>query len=99
MLEVSNLRIGYGLAEVTFGRPSPLLLTLTLALAATINGVAIPLRAGLVNASLTFRTSVGQPLRGLGFSAAVAIGIALVVGFLIENADRADRQAAAGKDQ
>ncbi len=91
--------IGYGLAEVTFSRPSPLLLTLTLALAATVNGIAIPLRAGLVNASLTFRTSVSQPLRGLGFSAAVVIGLAVVIAFLIQNADRADRQAAAGKDQ
>ncbi len=90
--------IGYGLAEVTFSRPSPLLLTLTLALAATVNGIAIPVRAGLVNASLTFQTSVGQPLRGLGFSALVAMAVALIVGFLIENSDRADRQAAAGRE-
>ena len=91
--------LGYGLAEVTFSRPSPLLMTLALALAATVNGVAIPLRAGLVNASLTFEHSLGQPLRGLGFSGGLALALALAVGFLIENADRADRQAAASREQ
>src|SRR5690606_2074732 len=44
--------IGFGLGETKFGRPTPLLLTLTLALGATLTGIAIPLRAGLANAAL-----------------------------------------------
>jgi RsiW-degrading membrane proteinase PrsW (M82 family) len=90
--------VGYGLAELRFGRPSPLLLTFTLALAATVTGITIPLRSGLVNASLVLNVSATSPLRGIGLSLAALVGIAIAVGFLIENAERQDREAAAGRE-
>ena len=47
----ASLIVSYGLAEVHFGQPTPFLLTITVALAALLNGIAIPLRTGLTNAA------------------------------------------------
>jgi RsiW-degrading membrane proteinase PrsW (M82 family) len=55
-----SILVGYGLAETGFGRPTPLLLTLTIAAGATLAGIAIPVRAGLVNASLGLTVSAGK---------------------------------------
>lgn len=92
-----SIILAYGLAETRFGRPTPLLLTLTLALAATLTGIAIPLRAGLVNADLSLTVSAPSPLMGLGFSAALLTLVIFVISFLIQNAERQEREAA-GKE-
>ena len=42
----ASLIVSYGLAEVRFDKPTPFLLTITVAFAALINGIAIPLRSG-----------------------------------------------------
>ncbi|MFO7320895.1 MAG: PrsW family glutamic-type intramembrane protease [Chloroflexota bacterium] len=93
-----SILVGYGLAEVRFSRPTPLLLTFTLAAAATLAGVVIPVRSGLANASLTFNPTIASPIRGLAVSVAALAGIALAIGFLIENAERQDREAAAARE-
>src|SRR5690606_18456870 len=75
-----SILVGYGLAEVRFSRPTPLLLTFTLAAAATLAGVVIPVRSGLANASLTFNPTIASPIRGLAVSVAALAGIALAIG-------------------
>ena len=47
----ASLIISYGLAEVRFDKPTPFLMTITVAFAALLNGVVIPLRSGLTNAA------------------------------------------------
>ena len=100
---VTSLVVGYGLAEVRFGQPSPFLLTLTIALAAFITGVAIPIRAGLVNASLSLdntatnpllNISATKPLQGLAFSLGLLVALSFVVSFLFNSAGQREREAA-----
>jgi RsiW-degrading membrane proteinase PrsW (M82 family) len=89
----ASLIVGYGLAEIRLGQPTPLLLAFTLALSATLTGIVIPIRAGLVNAGLSLGPAIANPLRGLGMSVVVFVGIAIAVAFLMENADRQTREA------
>jgi RsiW-degrading membrane proteinase PrsW (M82 family) len=96
---VGSLIVGYGLAELHFDLPSPLLLTITLALAALIIGIATPLNAGLVNAGLGLGVSAPKPLLGLAFSAGVLIGIASILSFLYNNAERQALEARIGQGE
>lgn len=100
---VTSLVVGYGLAEVRFSQPSPFLVTLSIALAAFITGIAIPIRAGLVNASLSLdvnatnpllNTSATKPLQGLVFSLALLIALSLALAFLFNSAEQREREAA-----
>lgn len=95
----TGIIIGYGLAETYFGRPSPLLMTLTLALSAIVTGIVIPFRAGLVNANLTLTVSAASPIQGLVFSIVVVVGIAVVTGFLTQRAEREAQEIAAGQEE
>jgi RsiW-degrading membrane proteinase PrsW (M82 family) len=85
---VGSVFVGYGLGQVRFGRPAPLLLPMTLILGALVAGVAIPIRAGLVNAGLGLEASYAKPLLGLIFSAALLTGLLLVQAFLFNSAER-----------
>jgi len=102
----ASIVVAYGLAEVTFSRPSPFLLMLSVGLAALVNGLAIPLRSGLVNASLfvplppktpdtSFPAAISavKPLGGIGLAAAVLVVIGLSVAFLLAQAEQRDREA------
>jgi RsiW-degrading membrane proteinase PrsW (M82 family) len=100
---VTSLVVGYGLAEVRFGQPSPFLMTLSIALAAFITGVAIPIRAGLVNASLSLDStasnpllniSATKPLQGLAFSLGLLAALSFVLSFLFNSAEQREREAA-----
>jgi RsiW-degrading membrane proteinase PrsW (M82 family) len=95
----ASIIVGYGLAETLLGRPTFWLLMLTLALAAFVNGVAIPLRAGLVNAALALGVSAGKPIQGLAFSAVVLAAIGIALAFVFENAERREQEATAGQEQ
>lgn len=95
---MTSFVIGYGMAQVTFGQPTPLLLTLTLLLSASLTGVVIALRAGLVNANLFLGTSQTNPILGTLLVAAGTVATAFIIGYLIENADRIDREAAASRE-
>lgn len=90
---VTSMVVSYGLAELRFSKPTVLLLPVTLSLAAFITGVAIPIRAGLINASLGLNLTLARPLFGLGFSVALFVGITLTVIFLFENAERRAQEA------
>lgn len=98
---VSSCIVAYGLAETRFADSSPLLLPLTLALAWIVTGLAIPLRAGLVNASISpaaLEFALPRPLFGIGFSLALfGAGMFLVL-FLFRNAERRDREISLGRD-
>lgn len=56
----ASLIVSYGLAEVHFDKPTPFLMTVTVALAALINGIVIPLRSGLTNASFVLSTGTAE---------------------------------------
>lgn len=99
----ASITVGYGLAEVRFSQPSPFLLTMTIGLAAFLTGIAIPIRAGLVNASLSLdlnadnpllNISTTRPLIGFIFSAALLIAPCLVLSFLFNSAEQREREAA-----
>jgi hypothetical protein len=89
-----SIIVSYGLSELHFGKPSPLLLTLTLALAAIVIGISTPVRSGLINTSLSFGINETRPLFGIVFSTAVIIGTSIIVSFLYDNAERRTREAA-----
>lgn len=92
--------IGYGLAEVCFNRqPFPLLLSATIALAAFITGVGVPLRSGLTNASLVQGVSSVSPVLGFLFSAGLLFAVSVAFGFLFNNAEREDREAATQREE
>ena len=100
---VASMVVSYGLAEVRFSQPSPFLLAATIALAAFITGVAIPIRAGLVNASLSLdvnannpllNISATKPLQGLAFSLVLLIVPSLMLSFLFNSAEQREREAA-----
>jgi RsiW-degrading membrane proteinase PrsW (M82 family) len=90
---VASLIVGYGLAELRFGLPTPLFVPSTIALAALITGIAIPVRAGLVNPSFGLEISPPKFLFGLGFAAALLAAISLVIAFLYDSAERREREA------
>ena len=51
----ASLIVSYGLSEVHFGKPTPFLMTFTVAFAALLNGIVIPVRSGLVNAAFVIQ--------------------------------------------
>ncbi|MCB9451826.1 MAG: PrsW family intramembrane metalloprotease [Anaerolineaceae bacterium] len=90
----TSLVVGYALAELRFSYPTPLLLPSMVALAAFINGVAIPIRAGLVNAAFSLEVSGPKSLFGMGFALALLIAVVTVVAFLLRSAERQSQEAA-----
>lgn len=98
LLYMIAIVVGYGLGEVRFGRPSPLLLTLTMAFGAMLTGIAIPLRSGFSNASLSLSSAFASPIRGLALSVLFLVAVALAIAFLVENAERQAREAEASRD-
>ena len=91
----AGLFIGYGLAESALGRPTPFLGPLTLALAALVHGVAIPVRTGLGNASFTLQGGEANPVFGVAVSLLLVALAAALVSFLFGSAERREREAAA----
>jgi len=99
-LQVSTgIIIGYGLSEAFFSNPTPIFLALVLVLSAIITGITIPIHAGLVNSTLSITTvSAPKPLFGLGFSAALLVGVGIIIAGLIRNTDRLEREARAERE-
>jgi len=91
----ASLIVGYGLAEVRFDNPNPFLLTSMMALAALINGLLVPLRAGLVNAGFSLLGATPNLLFGFVLSAAALAAIMFAISFLFNAAERRAREAAA----
>ncbi len=92
----TSLLMGYALSDLRFSGSSLLFLPLSLALSAFIAGIAIPVRSGLVNASLSpdaLELSLSRPILGIGFSAAILVALMLVLSFLFRIAERRQREA------
>lgn len=96
----TGMVIGYGLAEVFFSNPAPIFQPLILLVTAIITGIAIPIHAGLVNASLSITSiSAPRPLFGLGFSIGLLVIVSFIIAGLIRNADRLEREAKTGDEE
>lgn len=91
---VTSLIMGYGLAEIRFGLPTPLFLTSTLALSAFVTGVTIPVRAGLVNPGFSLTVSDAKILLSLVFALALLMGFSMMISFLYASAERREQEAA-----
>lgn len=92
-----SMIVAYGLSEIRFNRrPFPFLMPATVALAALVTGIAIPLSSGLSNASVSVSNPIAtiSPLRSLLFSGALIAGLTVVITFLFNTAERQDQEAA-----
>ncbi len=85
--------IAYGLSEVRFTNPSPMFLMSIYSLAALVTGIAIPIRAGLINAPFSLKGAIPRSFFGLGFSIALLIIPPLILLFLLNNAERRTQEA------
>jgi hypothetical protein len=97
MHTASSIILAYGLAESRFSNANPFLLPLMMAFSALIIGIAIPIRAGLTNASITLanlQLAAPRPLFGLLFSGALIVAISFAMAFLFNNAERQEREQA-----
>lgn len=95
---VASIIVGYGLSEVRFSNPNPFSLMIVFATAALLTGIAIPIRAGLVNAPFSLEIAAPRSLFGLIFSLAFFAAPLLVIAFLYNNAERREREAATGRE-
>ena len=98
VLQITGMLVGYGLAEVRFTiQPMILFLTGSVAFASLVSGIAVPIRSGLSNASLSSLINVSstRPILGFLFSAALFAGISFILAFLLNTAQRRDLEAAA----
>jgi RsiW-degrading membrane proteinase PrsW (M82 family) len=89
----ASIIVGYGLAEVWFGKPGYMMLTGVIAVGTFLSGLAIPVRTGLVSAAFFLGVSAPRPLLGLGFAIIVYVIALLVTGFLINSAERNAKEA------
>jgi hypothetical protein len=96
---VTGILIGYGLSELQLGSPTPLLPVFTVAFAALLTGISIPIRAGLVNATLELGTATSRPILGIIFSAAILIVPSLALSFMYSNAERQAQEIVASSGE
>ena len=96
---LTGILLGYGLSELRLGSPSLLLPVFTIALGALITGIAIPLRAGLVNASLNLGVSAPRPILGIIFSALLFVVTAFALSFFYDNAERQAHELADNREE
>jgi hypothetical protein len=72
---------------------------LTVALAATIAGIAIPIRAGLTNPVLGLEGSFPRTLLGLGFSVVLFVAILVILSFLFSSSERRALESASAREE
>lgn len=92
---VATVIMSYGLAEIKFNPRSLLLLPFTLILGATTTGIAIPTRAGLINAGFFLGISGQSLLFDLIFSVVFLVIPLVIVAFLYDTAETREREAQA----
>jgi hypothetical protein len=98
LLLCSGIIIGYGLAEIGFNlHPFPLLLTITLAFAALLTGIAIPLIAGFTNTAISAENPISDvsPIQGFLFVTALLVVVSFIFNFLFNAADVHPAEASA----
>jgi RsiW-degrading membrane proteinase PrsW (M82 family) len=95
-----SLLVSYALAETRLARASAFLLPSAFALAALLYGLLVTIRGLLTNAALTLagqaQVSAPSPLIGVAIAALAPILIAVVVSFLIANAERRELEIRSG---
>jgi hypothetical protein len=96
---VTGILIGYGLSELQLGHPTVLLPVFTLAVSALMTGVSIPIRAGLINASLELGVSTSRPILGIMFSLVLLIATCLALAFMYDNAERQAQEIVTGRGE
>lgn len=89
----ASIIISYGLAELRFNPSTPVLMPFTLLVSTLITGIAIPFRAGLVNAGFFLGIAQTNVLFGIIFSAGLLVAPLFAIAFLYENAERRQREA------
>ncbi len=95
---VGSAIISYGWMETLLGNAAVFLLPFTLVLAALVNGIAIPLRVGLMNATLTLDGGATRPYFAIGFVVAVLVVPLVILAFLYRAADRREEDIQRGQE-
>lgn len=100
VLTITMVFVGYGMAGTLFDGAGVLLQPVTLATAALITGIALPLRSGFLNASFGVGgTSLPRYLFGIAFSAAIFVAGVFVLNFLFRFADRQAKERGRGEEE
>lgn len=90
---ISSIVVAYGLSETLFSNTFPILMPFMIIFSAFLTGIAITLRAGLINASLTVEGSATRPYLSLGFTIGFLVLALLIMVFLFNTVERRDREA------
>lgn len=90
----ASLCVAYGLSGMRFGRSSSVVLSLFFLLGCAIHGIAIPVRAGLVNAAFSLSGAFPREVFGLVFSILLLFGPAIGFYLLTRTAERVRHQVA-----
>jgi RsiW-degrading membrane proteinase PrsW (M82 family) len=90
--------VSYGIVETRLGSASVFLMPFTLVVAAFLNGLAIPLRSGLVNAQLTLDGGATRPYFALAFAVVLLVVPLFVMSFLYRAADRREEDVVRGQE-
>jgi RsiW-degrading membrane proteinase PrsW (M82 family) len=96
---VTGILVGYGLSELQLGHPTTLLPLFTVAVGALITGISIPIRAGLINATLALGSSASRPILGIIFSVVLLLIPSFALSFMYNNAERQAQEIVAGRDE
>lgn len=94
---VAGSIVSYGMAESRLSDANMFVLPVSLGLAAFVTGVAIPVRAGLVNASISIQNlafTVPRPLFGIVFSIILLVAGLSVVAFFYRTAELREQHMA-----
>jgi hypothetical protein len=96
---VASVIVAYGLSELRFSAPSPLLLPVMVVAAAVIHGAAIPIHAGLTNAGFSLAGSFTNPVFGLIMAVGLLVSIGSTMAFLFQRAEIAAQEARAESER
>lgn len=89
---LGSLVVAYGLAEIRFDKPTPLLVSGMVSLASLVIGIIYTLRSNIAGTSLSFGTSSPQLLLNLIITLVLFIAIVLAVAFLFDTSERQELQ-------
>lgn len=93
---VNSLIVAYGLAEIRFDKPSPLLVSGMIAIASLVTGLIYTLRSNIANTSFSLTVSSPRLLLNLAITVMLLVAISLAVGFLFNTSERQAEEAKQG---
>jgi len=88
----SSLILSYGVSQVVFDNPFPVLLPFTVLIASFMIGIISPLESGLTSGGLTIDGGFTRPLFAVGFLIAMLMIIPSVIFFLYNVAERREEE-------